>query len=130
MTPSTDARKIKLPMSPTDHSRSSVRTGTSTSWFGKQVPSQDRPSGATWLKPSSNQATSIWIAQRRSWPSWLSFASWPGVPVVGGCMTFNIENISSEIRDINQWVRWKLVTKSDDKPTKIPYDTNGGEPPR
>ena len=45
-------------------------------------------------------------------------------------MTFNIENISSEIRDINQWVRWKLVTKSDDKPTKIPYDTNGGEPPR
>ena len=80
------------------------------------------------MKPSSNQATSISIAQQKKLAELVDFAkAWAGAPVVGGCIAFNIENIPSEIRDINQWVRWKLVTKSDDKPTKIPYDTNGGE---
>ena len=39
-------------------------------------------------------------------------------------MNINVDSIPSELRDLRQWVCWRLETR-DGKPTKVPYQVNG-----
>lgn len=44
-------------------------------------------------------------------------------------MSFPIENIPLELRELHQWVCWKRITRGDDpKPTKVPYLPCGTKP--
>jgi replicative DNA helicase len=40
-------------------------------------------------------------------------------------MTIQIQKIPEALKNLKQWVNWKLITKANDKPTKVPFQTDG-----